>query len=218
VSEVTIRQAAQALGVSVSTVRQRVKRGVLPSRRDELGVLLVTVPDVALKTARSSARRGGSLRDPGPIATDELERPSTDGHGSATDHSITDVTLLEGEAVSETGEEGERRRISDYLGDVKGLREVLEVERKRNAELVGEVEFQRRRIERDEDARQQLMQLLDNTQRLLGNAQAQVQRLLGPGSHQVYDSHEPEHAQQPEAERPTATSRWLDRLLGRARE
>jgi len=218
VSEVTIRQAAQALGVSVSTVRQRVKRGVLPSRRDELGVLLVTVPDVALKTARNSARRGGSSRDPGPIATDELERPGTDGHGSATDHSITDVTLLEDEAVSETGEEGERRRISDYLGDVKGLREVLEVERKRNAELVAEVEFQRRRIERDEDARQQLMQLLDNTQRLLGNAQAQVQRLLGPGSHQVYDSHESEHGQEPEPERPTATSRWLDRLLGRARE
>src|SRR5579859_5967397 len=74
--------------------------------------------------------------------------------------------------------ESERRRISDYLGDVSRLEVLLEAERKQNEELRAEVQYQRRRIEREEEARLQLMQLLDNSQRLLGNAQRHTQHLL----------------------------------------
>src|SRR5258708_11925987 len=75
--------------------------------------------------------------------------------------------------------EPERRRISDYHGDVSRLEVLLETERRQNEELRAEVQYQRRRIEREEEARLQLMQLLDNSQRLLRNAQPHTQHLLG---------------------------------------
>jgi hypothetical protein len=44
VAELTLPQAAAALGVSVDTVRRRVKAGTLPSRTGESGRLLVDLP------------------------------------------------------------------------------------------------------------------------------------------------------------------------------
>src|SRR5579859_844948 len=82
--------------------------------------------------------------------------------------------------------ESERRRISDYLGDVSRLEVLLEAERKQNEELRAEVQYQRRRIEREEEARLQLMQLLDNSQRLLGNAQRHTQHLLGGNESEIF--------------------------------
>src|SRR5258708_25241092 len=82
--------------------------------------------------------------------------------------------------------ESERRRISDYLGDVSRLEVLLEVERKQNEELRAEVQYQRRRIEREEEARLQLMQLLDNSQRLFGNAQRHTQHLLGGNESEIF--------------------------------
>jgi hypothetical protein len=46
--------------------------------------------------------------------------------------------------------------------------------------------YQRRRIEREEEARVQLMQLLDNSQRLLGNAQRHTQHLLGGNESEIF--------------------------------
>lgn len=82
--------------------------------------------------------------------------------------------------------ESERRRISDYLGDVSRLEVLLEAERKQNEELRAEVQYQKRRIEREEEARLQLMQLLDNSQRLLGNAQRHTQHLLGGNESEIF--------------------------------
>ncbi len=82
--------------------------------------------------------------------------------------------------------ESERRRISDYLGDVSRLEVLLEAERRQNEELRAEVQYQRRRIEREEEARLQLMQLLDNSQRLLGNAQRHTQHLLGGNESEIF--------------------------------
>ncbi len=100
-----------------------------------------------------------------PIETEPLTSPSGDTPGPA---------------------ESERRRISDYLGDVSRLEMLLEAERKQNEELRAEVQYQRRRIEREEEARLQLMQLLDNSQRLLGNAQRHTQHLLGGNESEIF--------------------------------
>src|ERR1035437_6963589 len=88
--------------------------------------------------------------------------------------------------VAEGDSEPERRRISDYLGDVSRLEAELATERTQNEELRAEVLYQRRRIEREEEARLQLMQLLDNSQRLLGNAQRHTQHLLGGNEAEIF--------------------------------
>lgn len=46
-AELHIRQAADQLGVSVDTVRRRIRRGELPARRDSRGRLLVDMANVA---------------------------------------------------------------------------------------------------------------------------------------------------------------------------
>jgi hypothetical protein len=89
-------------------------------------------------------------------------------------------------ATPEADPEPERRRISDYLGDLSRLEAELAVERRQNEELRAEVLYQRRRIEREEEARVQLMQLLDNSQRLLGNAQRHTQHLLGGNESEIF--------------------------------
>jgi hypothetical protein len=88
--------------------------------------------------------------------------------------------------VVEVDPEPERRRLSDYLGDVSRLEAELAAERRRNQELGAEIQYQRRRIEREEEARLQLMQLLDNSQRLLGNAQRHAQHVLGGNEAEVF--------------------------------
>jgi excisionase family DNA binding protein len=45
--ELSMREAAGALGVSLDTVKRRVRRGDLPARRDGRGWWLVQVPDTA---------------------------------------------------------------------------------------------------------------------------------------------------------------------------
>jgi septal ring factor EnvC (AmiA/AmiB activator) len=88
--------------------------------------------------------------------------------------------------VAAVDSEPERRRLSDYLGDVSRLEAELAAEQKRNQELQAEVQYQRRRIEREEEARLQLMQLLDNSQRLLGNAQRHAQQVLGSNEAEAF--------------------------------
>jgi hypothetical protein len=88
--------------------------------------------------------------------------------------------------VAEVDPEPERRRLSDYLGDVSRLEAELAAERRHNQELGAEIQYQRRRIEREEEARLQLMQLLDNSQRLLGNAQRHAQQVLGENEAEVF--------------------------------
>jgi hypothetical protein len=104
---------------------------------------------------------------------------------------------------AETDSEPERRRISDHLGDVSRLEAELATERKQNGELRAEVLYQRRRIEREEDARLQLMQLLDNSQRLLGNAQRHTQHLLGGNEAEIFTMALPEGFEAPVEEAPT---------------
>jgi hypothetical protein len=88
--------------------------------------------------------------------------------------------------VAEVDPEPERRRLSDYLGDVSRLEAELVAEQRRNQELEAEIQYQRRRIEREEEARLQLMQLLDNSQRLLGNAQRHAQHVLEGNEAEVF--------------------------------
>ncbi|HXA42296.1 MAG TPA: hypothetical protein VNV65_05185 [Candidatus Solibacter sp.] len=107
--------------------------------------------------------------------------------------------------------ESERRRISDYLGDVSRLEVLLEAERRQNEELRAEVQYQRRRIEREEEARLQLMQLLDNSQRLLGNAQRHTQHLLGGNESEIFTlapppEAAPDDAAEEEEEAPAVAS------------
>jgi septal ring factor EnvC (AmiA/AmiB activator) len=106
--------------------------------------------------------------------------------------------------VAEGDSEPERRRISDYLGDVSRLEAELATERKQNEELRAEVLYQRRRIEREEEARLQLMQLLDNSQRLLGNAQRHTQHLLGGNEAEIFTMNLAEAAGPAAEEAPTA--------------
>ncbi len=50
-AELTIRDAADALGVSVDTIRRRVRRGEFVSRRDARGWILVELPDAIGSTS-----------------------------------------------------------------------------------------------------------------------------------------------------------------------
>jgi len=74
-AEVGIAAAAAALGVSGDTVRRRIKRGELVSRRTAGGRVLVTVPDDLVGTAGASAIPAATTPagvDPGPLRM-ELE-------------------------------------------------------------------------------------------------------------------------------------------------
>jgi septal ring factor EnvC (AmiA/AmiB activator) len=113
------------------------------------------------------------------------------------------VTQVATRVVAEADSEPERRRISDYLGDVSRLEAELATERKQNEELRAEVLYQRRRIEREEDARLQLMQLLDNSQRLLGNAQRHTQQLLGGNEAEIFTMALPQGPETAAEEAPT---------------
>jgi hypothetical protein len=125
-------------------------------------------------------------------------------------------------ATPEADPEPERRRISDYLGDLSRLEAELAVERRQNEELRAEVLYQRRRIEREEEARVQLMQLLDNSQRLLGNAQRHTQHLLGGNESEIFTmalppGPEPADDEGPAGEAaapPRPKPRWLRWLWG----
>jgi excisionase family DNA binding protein len=59
--EMTIRQAARALGTSVDTIRRRIRRGELSYRRDSRGWIMVDVPDAqgGASPMQPSARAGG---------------------------------------------------------------------------------------------------------------------------------------------------------------
>lgn len=48
--ELTMAEAAVALGVHLDTIRRRIRRGELAVRRDERGRNLVMVPDVVIPT------------------------------------------------------------------------------------------------------------------------------------------------------------------------
>jgi hypothetical protein len=123
-------------------------------------------------------------------------------------------------AVLTPDSEPERRRISDYLGDVSRLEVELAAVRQQNEELRAEVLYQRRRIEREEEARVQLMQLLDNSQRLLGNSQRHTQHLLGGNEAEIFtmalaEAKDPGGGETPEdgspqlaAPRPKPRRRW----------
>jgi hypothetical protein len=113
------------------------------------------------------------------------------------------VTQVATRVVAEADSEPERRRISDYLGDVSRLEAELATERKQNEELRAEVLYQRRRIEREEDARLQLMQLLDNSQRLLGNTQRHTQHLLGGNEAEIFTMALPQGPETAAEEAPT---------------
>ena len=65
-AEVGIAAAAAALGVSGDTVRRRIKRGELVSRRTAGGRVLVTVPDHLVGTAIPAASTPVGV-DPGPL-------------------------------------------------------------------------------------------------------------------------------------------------------
>jgi excisionase family DNA binding protein len=54
-TEMTIREAADALGVSMDTIRRRVRRGEFASRRDARGWVLVELPDTLGSTSAMHA-------------------------------------------------------------------------------------------------------------------------------------------------------------------
>jgi hypothetical protein len=112
------------------------------------------------------------------------------------------VPQLDTPVANEADPEHERRRISDYLGNLSRLEVELAMERKQSEELRAEVLYQRRRIEREEEARLQLMQLLDNSQRLLGNAQRHTQHLLGGNESEIFTMAQP--GPEPSAGKPAA--------------
>jgi len=59
VPEMTIREAARALGTSADTIRRRIRRGELNARRDSRGWLMVHVP--AAQGAASPMQQGADL-------------------------------------------------------------------------------------------------------------------------------------------------------------
>jgi excisionase family DNA binding protein len=136
-AQLTIPQAAAALGVSVDTVRRRIKAGLLRASRTEHGAYVVEVPDSAISAPE----------EPRPRATDQ--------------HLF----------------QQEQRRASDFPNELRSVRELLEAERRRSAELIEVVAFQRRQLENAEAAREQLLTLLETQQQQFGIEQ--LQRILG---------------------------------------
>lgn len=144
-AKVTIAQAAAAFGVSVDTVRRRIKAGLLRASRSEAGAYLVEVPDTALHSNEPHAS------EPRPAAA------------GATDQHLFKTS---------------QRRATDYPHEIRALKDLLEVERRRNAELLDHVAFQRRQLESASDARDRLVALLETQQQQFGIEQ--LQRIIGP--------------------------------------
>jgi DNA-binding transcriptional MerR regulator len=146
VAKVTIAQAAAALGVSVDTVRRRIKAGLLRASRNEAGSYLVEVPDVAMHSNEPDAAESR----PAPAA-------------GATDQHLFKTS---------------QRRATDYPHEIRALKELLELERKRNAELLEHVAFQRTQLENASHTRDRLLAILETQQQQFGIEQ--LQRIIGP--------------------------------------
>ena len=163
VAELTIPQAAAALGVSVDTVRRRIKAGRLRAQRKEGGAYVVKLPAPAAHPASSR------VSQPPAGAQQPSARPSPNAGVAAAPPDAPHAS-----------ESDERRRISDHLGDIRGLRELLEVERLHSSQLLDTVQFQRRQLEQAEGERRTLVAVIETLQEHFGIEQ--LQRILGEGA------------------------------------
>ncbi|MEA2647321.1 MAG: hypothetical protein QOE92_2404 [Chloroflexota bacterium] len=147
-TEVTIPQAAAALGVSVDTVRRRIKAGLLRATRSEHGAYVVEIPDAAVARPRAAAdplhsSPAGDAAPARPRASDRLF---------------------------------DRRQPGGDEQELRAVRELLEVERSRLAELAQQVEFLRRQLDEASDVRDRLLRVIQTQQEHFGIEQ--LQRML----------------------------------------
>lgn len=84
--ELLLRDAANHLGVSLDTMRRRVRRGDLPARRDGRGRLLVTIEMVPPASA------------PGDTGDGQVPRHASGGKGAAPGRAYAGLLGTEGEA------------------------------------------------------------------------------------------------------------------------
>jgi excisionase family DNA binding protein len=159
--QLSIPEAAVALGVSVDTIRRRIKAGLLRAQRDDHGAYLVEMHDVPGDDAATEPR---PRRAEPPVETDRVPDSALP---VASRSKATDRHLFK----------QEQRRASDFPQEIRGLRELLDVERKRNDELRDHLAFQRRQLEKAEAERERLVAILETQQQQFGIEQ--LQRILG---------------------------------------
>jgi hypothetical protein len=169
--QLSIPEAAVALGVSVDTIRRRIKAGLLRARRDDHGAYVVEMHDVPGHDAEPEPkpRRG----EPRP-APDAPAGAATDGAGGGN---ASAATTPRPKATDRHLFKQEQRRASDFPQEIRHLQEMIDLARFRNEELREHLAFQRRQLEKAEAERERLVAILETQQQQFGIEQ--LQRILG---------------------------------------
>jgi excisionase family DNA binding protein len=153
--QLSIPEAAVALGVSVDTVRRRIKAGLLRARRDDHGTYVVDLHDAPANVGDHAHSADA------PAAQVEEAAPAPSTRPMATDEHLF---------------KNAQRRASDFPQEIQSLRVLLEVERQRNEELREHLAFQRRQLEKADADRERLVAVLETQQQQFGIEQ--LQRIL----------------------------------------
>src|SRR4051794_35046103 len=72
--ELTIPEAAAALGVHIETIRRRIRRGELEARRDERGRFLVSLSDIDAESTPTQRVHGAGAVDAATYADIKRQR------------------------------------------------------------------------------------------------------------------------------------------------
>ena len=136
--------------MSVDTVRRRIKAGLLRATRTESGAYVVEIPDAAVGRP--------------PAAGAAVPSSESLGSGPAGQPRASDRLF--------------DRRAHQSIGaqDARALRELLDVERSRIAELSQQVDFLRRQLQETAAEREGLLKIVQTQQEHLGIEQ--LQRIL----------------------------------------
>ena len=141
-AELGMVEAAAALGVSVDTIRRRIKAGALGARHDERGRLLVTIPD----PVEPGARQG---------EPDTWHRLAA-SHAPVTGSDAAKPPPADPEATP-TGDAPQAARAGP---SAEHAQELLDEVRRQRDQLEAQVEAQRRQLDAAEVERSELRRLL----------------------------------------------------------
>ena len=186
--ELTLPQAAAALGVSVDTVRRRIKRGDLPARTDAAGRHLVTVE--VTPTA-----------PPAPTTMIVMEPPVVDGVDPALLHQQI-------EALRDQVAEAERLRV-----ELDHSRVLLDEVRRSRDELATQVEAQRGQLQAAHETIQQDAVERAELRRLLSAAMQRAPALPAPAQQDGHDGMDVVHNAQVSPPSVPRSAPWWRRLL-----
>ncbi len=154
-AEFTIKQSAQALGVSTKTIRRRIGEGELSATRElrgKLEVLLVDGAELARYAQAANLRLDLDRVSQGPPAREESSGPGgapADGMGTSGLDSLSEGQGLSPDnAVVIGGLRGQVKSLEDRLADAKTA---LDEGRAREAWLQGRVQALEAALERERD-------------------------------------------------------------------